>query len=90
MFEPLARSINEINNNPIKLTDDYKVKICVSCVVADNPASNELQGICQSFRWNACKFCEIFLDQIGDFNRTRMEVEERVMNSQHIFKDVRF
>ena len=87
-FEPLANSINSINDDPIKLTDGYKVKVCVCCVVADNPASNELHKICRSFRWNACKFCEIYLDQIREYNANRMDAEERPMNPEHIFRDV--
>lgn len=64
LFKPLVDSVNEINNNPIILNNNYKVKVVLASVVADNPASNEMNGICMSFRWNACKNCEVYLGKL--------------------------
>lgn len=87
-FQPLVSSINEINSNPIRLSNSFNVSVVVSSVVADNPASNELNGICMSFRWNACRNCEIFLDEIRSANIEHFRAEARSQNDEHIFKDV--
>ena len=82
--------INQIIASPIELSNGCKVKIVVASCVCDNPASIELHGICRSFLWNACKYCQIYLDEIVDFNRQRLDAEERVMNSDRIFNQVAY
>lgn len=89
-FKPLTDSINEIKDNPIRLDNGYIVHMVINSVVADNPASNELNGICMSFRWNACRSCEVYLDQIRPNNLTNMRSNARETSEEQIFKDTEF
>lgn len=67
-FEVLINSLNQINSDPINLSNGWIVKVNLQAVVADNLASNELQSICRCFRWDACKYCLIYQDDIrNDF-----------------------
>lgn len=86
-FKPLVQAINELNSNPIRLTDDCKVNIVVASVCADGPASNEIHGICRSFRWDACKYCKIRLDDIRNMNLTGKQAEQRVISTNHLLKE---
>lgn len=58
-FKPLKDSIEEINANPIKLSDGFYVKVQLAMCIADLSASHHLQNIMNSFRWLACQYCEV-------------------------------
>lgn len=89
-FQPLTDSITEINHNPIMLSNGYKVHTVISSVVADNPASNELNGICMSFRWKACRRCEVYLEEIRPNNLINLRSNSRATSEEQIFKDTFF
>lgn len=89
-FEPLISAIQEINADPIILDNNYSVKIKLCSSINDNLAANELTDVSMCFRWDACRYCMIKLDQIADFNRNEKEAEARILSENHIYKEIQF
>lgn len=89
-FRPFVQSLNEINSNPIQLTDGFYVTVNLAMCAVDLLASHFLQDISTSFRWNSCQYCEVGDNAtLARFHQTRNNhAQPKPLSSTHVFKDV--
>lgn len=81
LVEYLIEDIQNINREPIKLTNDYEVKLILHSNAADNEASNKMMGI-DGFKAKFCKGCNVHQNQLntlysGSFNFVENKISNR-------------
>ena len=89
-FKPLVQAVNEINSNPIRLSDGYFVTVNIAMCAADLLASHFLQDISTSFRWNSCQYCQVGdANALKQFHQTKFNrAPPKELSINHVFRDV--
>lgn len=87
-FKPLIDSINDLNSNPIRLSNGLKIKLILNTFIGDNSASNEVMGISRGFGRGtySCKWCVVGYDDLQK-KEIRYVFNEREEPSDNILKE---
>lgn len=81
-FKFITDQIDELNSNPIQLSEGFTSRPVLWSVLADNLESNFLQGLTTSFNSDSCKYCDIHKNSLLD-----QEVGDPRLVQEHVFKD---
>lgn len=85
-FEKFISDFNKLNNNKIKLKNEYTLKLKLDKVICDNKAINELKNITTCFRSNACAWCNISYSDLQ--NKKDFDFLPRPDFKDHIFSEI--